>query len=73
MYWQNKETLKKALQDELVTRFGFTIAENGNSFVCGRGMNPKHKSPAYNKQKLAQHVHDYPTAMDETNKKKGVF
>ena len=70
MYWQNKETLQKALQDELVTRFGFTIAENGNSFVCGRGMNPKHNTPAYKKQKLAQHEHDYPTAMDETSKKK---
>ncbi|KAI2495287.1 hypothetical protein MHU86_19225 [Fragilaria crotonensis] len=53
VYWLNKDTLKKAVQDELASRFGFTIAENGNSLVCGRGMNPKHNTPAYKKQKLA--------------------
>ena len=53
VYWENKDTLKKAVQDELATRFGFTIAENGNSFLCGRGMNPKHSTPAYKKLKLA--------------------
>ena len=53
VYWLNKDTLKKAVQEELATRFGFTIAENGNSLVCGRGMNPKHKTPAYKKLKLA--------------------
>ena len=53
MYWLNKDTLKKAVQDELGTRFGFTIAENGSSLVCGRGVNPKHNTPAYKKLKLA--------------------
>ena len=43
VYWLNK---KKAVQDELETRFGFTIAENGSSLVCGRGVNPKHNTPA---------------------------
>ncbi|KAI2495957.1 hypothetical protein MHU86_18567 [Fragilaria crotonensis] len=56
VYWENKDTLKKAVQDELATRFGFTIAENGNSFLCGRGMNPKHSTPAYKKMKLADAV-----------------
>jgi hypothetical protein len=53
VYWESKDTLKKAVQDELATRFGFTIAENGNSFLCGRGKNPKHSTPAYKKLKLA--------------------
>ena len=35
MNWASKEMLKKALQDELATSFGFTIAENGNSFLYG--------------------------------------
>jgi hypothetical protein len=51
--WQNKHALKKAVQDELAICFGFTIAENGNSLVCGRGINPKHNTPAFKKMKLA--------------------
>jgi predicted metal-binding protein len=53
VYWESKDALKKAVQDELATRFGFTIAENGNSFLCGRGKNPKHSTPAYKELKLA--------------------
>jgi hypothetical protein len=56
MYWASKETLKKALQDELTTCLGFTIAENGNSFLCGRGTNPKHSTPVYKKLELANAV-----------------
>ena len=53
-YWESKDALKKAVEDELAIRFGFTIAENGNSFLCGQGKNPKHSTPAaYKKLKLA--------------------
>jgi hypothetical protein len=34
-------------------------------------MNPKHNTPAYKKQKLAQHEHDYPS-LDERMKKKRI-
>jgi len=63
VYWPNKDALKKAVQEELATRFGFTIAEHGNSLVCGRGVNPKLNTPAYKKLKLANE--QYNTPMEE--------
>ena len=66
VYWQNKETLKKAVQDELANRFGFTIAENGNSLVCSRGLNPKHSTLAYKKRRLLADEND---PMEEKKKR----